>query len=121
MRTVLRGIGAAAIPELIVVNKIDTADPVAVDRLLALHAGSVAVSALEGTGKERLAEAILEMLAHGSVEMELLIPYERGDRLDELHRIGEVFKQQHEADGTRVAARVPLAEQHRFAGFRTAD
>ena len=115
----LAGIGAGEIPELIVINKVDAADPVAVERLATLHRGSVAVSALEGSGLEALAEAILEMLARGSVELELLIPYDRGDRLDEVHRIGEVIEATHGADGTRIVARVPAAERHRFTDYVT--
>ncbi len=115
VRTVLTEIGASEIPELIVVNKVDAAARAAVDRLTSLHPGSVAVSALEGRGLNVLADSILERLAEGSIELEYLIPYDKGDRLDELHRLGEVVKQSHDAAGTRVVARVPIDEQHRFA------
>ena len=118
VRTVLSDIGASEIPEIIVVNKMDIADPMSVERLTSLHAGSVAMSALDGTGTDRLDDSILEMLAAGSVELEYLIPYSKSERLDELHRLGEVVKQIHDADGTRVLARVPPEEQHRFAAYR---
>lgn len=115
VRTVLADIGASALPELVVINKTDIADPVAVERLLAVYPGAVSVSALEGTGTEKLHQAVLDALAAGSVDMELLIPYENGDRLAELHRIGEVVKQIHDEAGTRIVARVPAKEQYRFA------
>jgi GTP-binding protein HflX len=114
---VLSEIGAADLPELIVVNKIDAADPAAVDRLLALYPGAVAVSALTGEGRHRLEDAIFDRLAVGKVELDLLFPYDSGDALATLHRVGEVTKTVHEDRGTLVHAKIPQHAAHRFSDF----
>ena len=80
-----------------------------------MYFGAVKLAALDGRGLDVLADSILERLAEGSIELEYLIPYDKGDRLDELYRLGEVVKQSHDAAGTRVVARVPIDEQYRFA------
>ena len=54
--TVLREIGAGDVPELLVVNKIDVADPTPVDDLLRDAPGAVAVSAATGEGIDKLVD-----------------------------------------------------------------
>ena len=61
VRTVLGEIGAGDIPELLVVNKIDAADPDALAELRP-SAGDVAVSAATGDGIDELIAAIGERL-----------------------------------------------------------
>ncbi len=50
---VLREIGAGAVPELLVVNKTDVADPPRIVELLDAHRDAVAVSAVTGDGVEQ--------------------------------------------------------------------
>ena len=121
VQTVLFEIGASDVPELLTINKSDIADPLAVERLTSLYPDSIAVSALTGAGMERLGESILAMLTVESLEVEYLIPYAKGERVDELFRVGEVVKQIHDSDGTRLVARVPINEQHRFAAYIAPD
>jgi GTP-binding protein HflX len=117
VHSVLREIGAADIPELLVINKTDIADPVALHRLQALHPGAVATSALTGSGIEDLAAAITARLADTTDDIELVVPYERGDVVALLHEIGRVSSTEHTDAGTRVTAQVPSTEIHRFADF----
>jgi GTP-binding protein HflX len=42
----------------------------------------------------------------------VLIPFDRGDLVDLIHRIGDIVSESHEAAGTRVKARIPK----RYAG-----
>jgi GTP-binding protein HflX len=107
VRSVLDEIGAGDIPEVLVFNKEDIADPVAIRRLGALYQGSVAISALTGEGTADLLGAATRALAADSVELELFLPYDRGDLVALLHDRGDVMKETHEAEGTRVIARVP--------------
>ncbi len=119
VRQVLREIGAGDIEELLVVNKIDIAAPEAVERLLKLNPGAVAVSAATGEGREGLSAAIIERIEAGMVEVELLIPYERGDALAAAHRAGEVVSQEHLDGGTVLQMRVPPDAVFEFDEFRT--
>jgi GTP-binding protein HflX len=117
VRDVLREIGAADLPELLVVNKVDVADPDAVDETVAAHAGSVAVSAATGEGVDKLREVLAERLRALDRIVELAVPYERGDVMAALHREGEVLVEIHGDRETRVRARIPEEDVPRFADF----
>ena len=58
VHTVLREIGAGAVPELLVVNKTDLAEPQRVAELVRAHPGAVAVSAVTGDGVDSLLDTI---------------------------------------------------------------
>ncbi len=117
VHSVLREIGAGDIPEQLVINKTDVADPVAINRLLELHPGSVATSAVTGSGADSLASAVTSLLAETSDEVELVIPYERGDLVALVHDIGVVSTTDHIDSGTQITAQIPSTELHRFADF----
>lgn len=117
VHTVLAEIEAAGIPELLVVNKNDVAPPSAVRRLLELHPGAVATSALTGSGMAELGSAVTALLEAAGQDMKLLVPYERGDVVALLHEIGRVISSEHTDAGTEIVAHVPATEQHRFADF----
>jgi GTP-binding protein HflX len=114
VRLVLEEIGAAHLPELMIVNKTDTIDDLARTRLTRLFPDAIAVSALNGDGTADLIAAIDETLRKRLVEVELTIPYDRGDVVAAVHREGEVMKEEHLEEGTRIHARLPGA---RLAGF----
>jgi GTP-binding protein HflX len=118
VHSVLQEIGAADIPEQLVVNKTDVADPVAVKRLLELHPEAVATSAVTGDGIDGLSAAVRERLAETTEDVELVIPYDRGDLVALAHDIGRVSDTEHTDAGTRVKAQVPSTELHRFAEFQ---
>jgi GTP-binding protein HflX len=107
VREVLREIGADAIPEIIVINKADAADDLAIARLQRREPHSVVVSARTGFGMEDLREAIEADLPGLEAELHALVPYERGDLVARVHDRGEVLKQEHVAEGTLLHARVP--------------
>lgn len=117
VRQVLREIGATDVDEILVINKIDAATPVAVHRLLELHPEAVPISALTGAGIDDLLRAVLAAVEAGTVELELMIPYDHGEAVAAAHRLGEVLKLQHEAAGTRVHVRVPHDEAHEFGAY----
>ena len=117
VRGVLGEIGAAGISELIVINKIDAADPVTVERLLSVYPGSLAISALDGRGIEELLDGIGDALSENSADVELLIPYDHGEALALAHRLGQVLSQEHADGGTSVKVRLPHSEIYRFANW----
>ena len=109
VRAVLADIDAAGVPEVVVVNKADRADPLVLARLRRHEPHSVVVSVLTGAGLDALRAAVERELPRPAVEVEVLVPYERGDLVSRLHRDGEVLAVEHEAGGTRVHARVSRA------------
>jgi GTP-binding protein HflX len=118
VRQVLREIGAGTIPELLVLNKADIAPIEAVNRLAALHPGAVVTSAATGTGLDDLQAAIVDALNAQTVEMELLVPYERGDIVAAVHRAGNVIAQDHAAGGTALTVRMPSTDTYQFAPYK---
>jgi len=118
VRDVLREIGAGDLPELLVLNKIDVAPDEAIQRLQRLHPDAIAVSAVTGAGIADLQEAAVDALNAQTVEMALLIPYDRGDVVAAIHRAGNVISQDHADGGTRLKVRMPAAESYAFADYR---
>ena len=119
VRTVLAEVGADDLPEQLVVNKVDAADPDSLKQFQHGHPEAVAVSARTGEGMDELLETIAKRLRALDKIVELVVPYERGDVLAALHRDGEVLVEVHGEDGTRVRARVPEIDQGRYAEFLT--
>ena len=107
VRGVLAEIGAADVPELVVVNKIDAADPVVLQALRAREPGSISVSAKTGAGLAALRDVIEAALPRLETQVRLVVPYGRGDLVARAHADGEVLHAEHVADGTLLDARVP--------------
>ena len=119
VREVLAGVeGAGDVPEVIVVNKADVADPEVIDRLTRTHKHSVVVSARTGEGLEALLALVAEALPKPDVQVELLIPYDRGDLLSRIHEHGEVLDVEHVEAGTRVRAKVHEQALGGLAAYR---
>jgi GTP-binding protein HflX len=111
VREVLAEIGATSVPELVVINKADVADPIVVGRLLRNERGSVAVSARTGEGIDALMTRIEEDLPGPDVFVDVLVPYERAELVARIQADGIVLGIDHTDTGTAVRARVeaPLA------------
>jgi GTP-binding protein HflX len=119
VREVLGQIGARDVPELVVINKADAADPIEIEGLRLAEPKSVAVSARTGAGIDKLLAELEQLLPRKQREMTVTLPYARGDLLSRAHREGEVIEVRHGEDGTELTARVPLglaAELDRFGG-----
>ncbi len=106
VRDVLGEIGAAAVPELIAVNKIDAISEVDLARLRRRFPEAALVSALTGEGTEALLEKIAERVPHPEIEVDLLVPYDRGDVVAALHAAGAVRSEEYLEEGTKVRARL---------------
>jgi GTP-binding protein HflX len=117
---VISEVGADGVPELIVFNKIDRADPIDIGRLRRLYPDSPMISALTGEGVDALLTFLGERLHAETVLLRLTIPYERGDVLAAAHRLGEVLVEKHEDTATVIEARIPVIDQSRFTEFVTA-
>jgi len=105
VREVLAEVDAAKIPELIVINKADVADPLVLDRLRLREPRSVVVSAKTGEGIADALALIEEGLPRPGVEFHVLLPYERGDLVNQLHQHGEIDAVEHTAEGTDIRGR----------------
>jgi GTP-binding protein HflX len=116
VRAVLSEIDAADVPELLVVNKADIA-PDEAKAIVEDHPGSVAISAVTGTGIDDLLVTLGDRLRSLAKIVELEVPYERGDVLAAIHREGEVVSTVDEPGRLRVRARLSDASAGRLAEF----
>ena len=94
-------------PELLVVNKIDAADELALTQLRRALPEAVFVSAHTGAGLDQLMARMAALVAPRDVAVDVTIPYRRGDLVARLHEEGRVDATEHTEAGTRIKARVP--------------
>jgi GTP-binding protein HflX len=113
----LHEIGADERPRLLVMNKVDLLDDEARRELTFRHPDAVQVSAVTGEGLDDLAEAIEARFLATLRTMELLVPYEEGGSLSELHDVAGDMERSDTAEGVRVKARVPAGVAPRFERF----
>ena len=106
VREVITEIGGGEIPEIIAINKVDAADPDVVMEILRKEKNSFAFSARTGFGIEGLVRAIEKSLPHPNVEINALIPYDRGDLVSAVHERGEIISEEYVETGTQMRALV---------------
>jgi GTP-binding protein HflX len=114
---VLEEIGAGDRPRLLVLNKADVIDAERREELRFRHPEGVLVSALAGEGLETLAERIEEAFRATLRPVDLLLPFEEGGRLAELHDVAGDLDRTDTAEGVRVRGRVPATVAERYARF----
>ncbi len=120
VRAVLADVEATDIPEIIVVNKADAADPQMLDQLRRQERHAIVVSARTGEGLQELRDAIDAALPTPQIPMTLLVPYDRGDVVHRLHNDAEVVSEEHTADGTRLEVKVRADQVGPLREFDTA-
>ena len=104
VREVLAEIDAANIPEVVVINKIDEADPIVVQRILRREKHSLAVSAHSGIGIDELLAEIERVLPGPNTPVDLVVPYDHGELIHKIVSTGIVKSMEHEETGTHVVA-----------------
>jgi GTP-binding protein HflX len=143
---VLATIGADEVPQLLVLSKADHVGPdrraelalwhpraavVSARRgagigsaqagagLVSARTGAVLVSAHTGEGIEGLIERVEAEFARRLERVELLIPYDEGGRLAELHEVSGDLEREETSEGVRVRARLPATVAARYGRFAT--
>jgi GTPase len=114
---VLGEIGAADRPRLLALNKVDELDEERRRELSFRFPQAVQVSAVTGEGQEELKQEIETRFLSTLRAMDLLVPYEEGGRLSELHDLAGEVEREDTAAGVRVRARVPASVAARFERF----
>jgi GTPase len=80
--------------------------------------GAVVISAATGEGVDGLLARIATRLPRPPVDLDVLLPYDRGDLVDRAHREGAVLTVEHVAEGTKVRLRAPSSLAHALAPYR---
>jgi GTP-binding protein HflX len=113
---VLKAQGADQLPQLLVLNKIDSVeDRTDIDILRAKTDRCVVVSATEHVGLERLTEVVCDMLGEGEVEAEITTDIGNGRLLAFLNEHGKMTESEYNEKTMRLVYRIPrrFAEQIR--------
>ncbi len=116
---VLNEIGADTATQVLVLSKADQVDDGRRRELSLRHPNAVLVSALTGEGIDALIERIAAEFARTLRDVELLIPYEEGGQLAELHDVSGELDREDTADGVIVKARLPAGVAARYERFAT--
>jgi GTPase len=114
---VLDEIGAGDAPRLLALNKIDLLDAERRRELSFRFPDAVQVSGASGEGLDDLRAAIEARFLATLRPMELLVPYEDGGSLSELHDLAGELEREDTPEGVHIRARVPVAAARRFERF----
>ena len=107
VREVIADLDARRIPEIIVLNKADAADPFILERMRQREPNHVIVSARTGEGIGELKQKIADTIPRPSLEVKLLIPYNHGEVISRLHAWdAEIKSTAFVSDGTFVTVLV---------------
>lgn len=109
VREVLAEIGTNMNRELVVINKIDVADPAVLISLKQLAPEAIFISAKTGEGIQELLNIIETKLSESDTKVDLLLPYSAQQLIARAHEIGQVTRLEHLEQGTRLIALVPAA------------
>src|SRR6218665_3934378 len=120
VRDVIGDVGGRGIPELIVFNKADLVTEQ--DRLVlsGLAPRAAFVSAKTGEGVPEMLEVIAELLPDPGIEVNLLVPYDRGDVISSLYQSARILTRVDGEDGTRLRALVSLEQSGQLMEFAAA-
>ena len=113
--------GVDEIPQWLVLNKADIADPDVIAEIQRAEPQTIVVSAHTGQGISELKQLISDVLPRPGVAIDVVIPYSRGDLVSQIHQLGEVDSTEHLAAGTRVVGRVDQALAGKLVEFANSD
>jgi GTPase len=104
----LKEIGAAHIPVIVALNKIDRLqDPASASKALAHFPDAVAVSAKTGEGFEDLVALIRHSLYEAFVPILVRLPFQQSQLIALFHEMGRVDRTEHERTGVIIQGRIP--------------
>lgn len=107
VREVIADLDARRIPEIIVLNKADAADPFILERMRQREPNHIIVSARTGEGIDELKQKIADTIPRPSILVKLLVPYNHGEVISRLHSWdAEIKRTEFVSDGTFITALV---------------
>jgi GTPase len=104
---VLKGLGVTDRPTVIGINKIDLLSEVELDKIRGRYPDAAVISAATGRGLDELLDRLVRELSALKVEVDLEVPFDRGDVVARVHDEGEVIAETYSDQGTRLTARIP--------------
>ena len=121
VRDVIGELDARHLPEVVVFNKADLIDDDQRLVLRGLEPTAIFASARSGEGVQELLARIADLLPRPSIEMELLVPFDRGDLVTRLHDNAQVLEVTYQENGTRMHVMVTEELRAALAEFELAS
>lgn len=104
-RSVLREIGADAVPSRLILNKIDRVDAAGRDALLEKHPDAIMLSAHAPEDVSALRDAVIAFFEAMMVEDELTLPYAKQGLIGEIYESARVLSEVHTETGRILKVR----------------
>ena len=117
VRDVIGEVDARHLPEIVVFNKSDLVDDDQRLVLRGLEPRAIFASARTGEGVDEILARISELLPVPRIELDLLIPFSRGDVVTRLHDHARVLDTRYDENGTRMHVLVDEELQAAVAEF----
>lgn len=120
---IVKDTGEQAPPEIIVVNKIDQADPLVLAELRHVldRDNVVFVSAKTGEGIDELTARVELFLNAKDRHVQMVVPFTRGDVVVRVHAQGTVRSEKYTESGTQLDVRLPGQLADELAEFVVAE
>ena len=102
----LREIGAADVPSLVLLNKVDRVDEAMQQRLRRTYGpDAILLSAHDATAVAALRETLIAFFDARMVEAEILVPYAKQGLVGRVYETARVIALEHDETGTRLRVR----------------
>lgn len=109
VKKVLAELDIQHIPMLTLWNKVDKAiDPDTIRKEAGQTGDTICISAVNGDGLQEFCFAVEQKLKDSMVWVEASVPYDKGDLVSIIHRLGIVKQVEYSEEGTIIKAHVPL-------------
>jgi GTP-binding protein HflX len=119
---VLGELGAVDTERIVVFNKADLVrDREALDNMARRYEPAIIISAKTGEGLDDLRAAIAALARRQMIELEALLPYDRGDLLSLAYEHGQVERAEHREEGVLLTARLPAEVAARLEDYVVGD
>src|SRR5258708_1429306 len=104
------------VPRILALNKVDRLEGEPIPALAEQdnYNATVPISAVKSMGLDQLVAEVERLLSESMVEINLTLPYQRGDLISLIHDYGEIHDQQHSEGDVTVRARLPARLAPRF-------
>ena len=112
---VLRELGVENKKTIHVYNKIDKISDIT---LIPKHDNSLAISAKTNENLDLLIQRVRDHIGPQIIQVDLLVPYDRGDLISNLHSDGVVVELEYVEEGVKIRANIEEMYYHKYEPFQ---
>jgi GTP-binding protein HflX len=116
----LAGLGAQDVPDLILLNKVDIADPEFVAEAKRAFPDAIPISALNGDGIDDLLAAMKKKLSGRLKSLTVLVPYDKSQLVESAYGQGRIIRKDYREDGIYLEAELSDEHFNRLEAFACA-